>query len=119
MNFMEESTKDLPTHGYDQSLPTCWILEGLVMYMKKPEVIQLLTELTGLSAKGSFLILNFLNGPQENNASNIDYMGELLKEKGWSNEQIITLGEANFNFGRFPEGKDPVSAMGFAFYDFE
>ena len=44
-------------------------------------------------------------------------MGALLKEKGWSNEQIFTFGEANFSFGRFPEGKDPVSAMGFGMYD--
>ena len=116
MDFMKESTKDLPNHGYDASLPTCWILEGLVMYMKKPEIIQLLTELSGLSAKGSFVILNFLNGP-EGSPANIDYMGALLKEKGWSNEQIFTYGEPNFSFGRFPEGKEPVTAMGFGFYD--
>ena len=44
-------------------------------------------------------------------------MGALLKEKGWSNEKILAYGDADFSFGRFPEGKDPVSAMGFAFYD--
>merc|ERR1711920_218238 len=87
-DFMKESTKDLPNHGYDASLPTCWILEGLVMYMQKPEVIQLLTELTGLSAKGSYIILNFFNGG--GGAGTLDYMGSLLKEKGWSNEQIFT-----------------------------
>jgi len=38
MDFMTETIKDLPNHGYDKSLPTCWILEGLVMYLKKPEV---------------------------------------------------------------------------------
>lgn len=32
-DFSKESTKDLPKHGFDASLPTCWILEGLVMYL--------------------------------------------------------------------------------------
>lgn len=33
MNFMKESTKDLPQHGVDQKVKTCWVLEGLVMYL--------------------------------------------------------------------------------------
>ena len=64
MDFSKESTKDLPNHSYDASLPTCWILEGLVMYLTKDAVQQLLEEITGLSAKGSYMILNFLNGPE-------------------------------------------------------
>merc|ERR1712226_619462 len=62
MDFSKESTKDMPKHGFDPSLPTCWILEGLVMYLKQEEVTALLEEMTGLSAKGSYLILNYLGG---------------------------------------------------------
>lgn len=35
MDFSKESTKDLPTHGFSQEVPTCWILEGLIMYLTK------------------------------------------------------------------------------------
>lgn len=42
MDFMKESIKDLPNHNYDASLPTFWLLEGLVMYLGKLEVIKLL-----------------------------------------------------------------------------
>lgn len=37
MDFSKESTKDLVKHGFNQTIPTCWILEGLVMYLKKEE----------------------------------------------------------------------------------
>ena len=115
MDFSKESTKDLPTHGYDASLPTCWILEGLVMYLKKEDVIKLLEEITGLSVKGSYMILNYLNRPT-GDASNIDHMGELLKQKGWTEEKVTCFGKPDFNFGRFPADKEPVDAMGFGFY---
>ena len=115
MDFSKESTKDLPTHGYDASLPTCWILEGLVMYLKKDDVVKLLEEITGLSVKGSYMILNYLNSPI-GDASNIDHMSELLKQKGWTEEKVTCFGNADFNFGRFPADKEPVTAMGFGFY---
>ena len=65
MDFKKESTKDMPNHGFDPSLPTCWILEGLVMYLENAEVKTLLNEITGLSAKGSYLILDYFNQPAE------------------------------------------------------
>lgn len=118
MDFSKESTKDMPNHGFDPSLPTCWILEGLVMYLKKEEVKKLLEEMTGLSAKGSYCILNFLDGPAEGPA-NVSDMGEVLKGKGWSNEKIFFYGEKDFNYGRFPEGYPTSVNMGFSMYDFE
>ena len=33
MDFSKESVKDLHKHGVDNSTPTCWVLEGLVMYL--------------------------------------------------------------------------------------
>ena len=90
MDFSKESTKDMPTHGFDPSLPTCWILEGLVMYLKEPEVHALLREMSDLSANDSYLILNYLNGPGA--ASNIETMAPVLKEKGWGNEKDLHFG---------------------------
>ena len=34
-DFSKESTKDLTNHGYDATIPTCWILEGLIFYLKE------------------------------------------------------------------------------------
>lgn len=46
-------------------------------------------------------------------------MGTLLKEKGWANEKKLSWGDAEFDFGRFPEGEDKEKTkhMGFGFYD--
>jgi methyltransferase (TIGR00027 family) len=33
MDFSKETVKDLPKHGYDNSVPTFWLLEGLIMYL--------------------------------------------------------------------------------------
>ena len=122
MDFSKESTKDLPTHGFDPSLPTCWILEGLVMYLQEAEVHALLKELSDLSASGSFLILNYVNNPAVKEgfaASDIQGMSPVLKEKGWSNEKCLWFGHESFNFGRFPEGikQTAMENFGFAFYD--
>ena len=114
MDFNKESTKDLPSHGYDASVPTCWILEGLVMYLTKDAVKQLLEEITGLSVKGSYMILNYLNGP-EGTPSNMSDMGEILKAQGWTLEKDLHFGQDEFNYGRVPAGKEPVKNMGFGF----
>ena len=76
MDFGKESTKDLPSHGFDPSLPTCWILEGLVMYLPVDAVKALLDEITDLSANGSYMILNYMNGP--GSPADIGHMSERL-----------------------------------------
>ena len=74
MDFTKESIKDLPNHSYDKSLPTFWILEGLVMYMTKPDVTRLLKELSYLTVKRSYIALHFINNLVEDGSSNFDYM---------------------------------------------
>lgn len=63
MDFMKESTKDLPNHGYDQTLPTFWLLEGLVMYMTRETVTKMINEMIDLTVKGSSVMINFFNSP--------------------------------------------------------
>ena len=119
MDFSKESIKDLPNHGYQASLPTCWILEGLVMYLKKPDVLQMLEELTSLSPKGSYIILNYANSELrtgDDAGGNLDYMDSFLKEKGWINEKVLKFGDDEFNYGRFFLDK-PTDQMGFALYN--
>lgn len=57
MDFNKESVKDLPKHGVDQSIPTCWILEGLIMYLEPTVVEKMLEEINELSSKNSYIII--------------------------------------------------------------
>ena len=118
MDFLKESTKDMPKHGYDASLPTCWILEGLVNYLTQPEVLKLLDEITQLSPIGSYIILSFLNmdvkvDPKQ--AGSLDYMDASLKEKNWICDKVLFFGDAEFNYERYPNS-EPSENLGFAFY---
>ena len=119
MDFQKESIKDLPNHGYQATLPTCWILEGLVMYLKQSEVLKMFEELTTLSPKGSYIILNFAESEHRTGdeaGGNLDYMDAFLKEKGWTNEKVLKYGDDEFNYGRFFLDK-PTGKMGFAIYN--
>jgi methyltransferase (TIGR00027 family) len=46
--------------GFDPSLPTFWLVEGLVMYLTDAQVTRLLATVTGLSAAGSELLVDFV-----------------------------------------------------------
>ena len=115
MDFKKESTADVPSKGsgFNPSEPTCWILEGLVMYLEKEENIKLLTELSNLSAKDSFVILNFVaNSP----ACNPDEHDKLMAENGWEKQKRLMFGDAEFNFGKYPPNMEPSDRFGFSFY---
>ena len=45
--------------GHDRSLPTCWIWEGVVMYLTRDAVRATLAGVAGRSAPGSTLIVNY------------------------------------------------------------
>jgi len=48
--------------GHDQSSPTCWIWEGVVMYLARDVIRATLTAIAARSASGSSLIVNY-HGP--------------------------------------------------------
>ena len=113
MDFQKQSVSDLPTMGFDQSLPTCWILEGLVMYLKPEETKQLLQKISKLSTKGSYIILNFYTMSP---AANPDDMDTILEAEGWTKTERVFFGDEHFNYGRYPEGKPANTVFGFSFY---
>lgn len=117
MDFSKESIADLPErHKYPSitTCATCWILEGLIMYLKRPDVEQLMDHLSELSASESFLILNFsTNVP---GGPSIDEIDEWLQSKGWNKEERLMFGEKGFNFGRYPDDKPANKICGFAMY---
>ena len=45
--------------GHDRSSPTCWIWEGVVMYLTRQAMHATLTGIAGRSAPGSTLIVNY------------------------------------------------------------
>lgn len=100
--------------SFRRTMPTCWILEGLVMYLPHDSVNQLLDEVSGLSASQSYLILNFANNNQ--NGPTIDQMDDRLEKHGWTKEQRLMFGDDYFNFGRYPPNKPPNPFLGFSMY---
>ena len=113
MDFSTESTKDLPKHGFDESVPTCWIMEGLIMYLTKEVVQQMIAEMSPLAAKGSYVILNIFAGHPACKPAELD---EAFLANGWTKEDQLMFGDANFNYGKYPEGKPANAMMGFIIY---
>ena len=60
INFESESLGAvLDRAGHDRSLPTCWIWEGVVMYLSRDVMRATLAEIARCSAPGSTLIVNY------------------------------------------------------------
>jgi methyltransferase (TIGR00027 family) len=59
-NFEKESITDvLPRAGHDPAAPTCWIWEGVVMYLTRDAMRATLADIASLSAPRSTLIVNY------------------------------------------------------------
>ncbi|CAB9502468.1 Putative S-adenosyl-L-methionine-dependent methyltransferase [Seminavis robusta] len=114
MDFNKESVADLPKHGFDSKIPTCWILEGLIMYLPRTETEQLFDYISQLSAPGSYLILNFASSDKL--GPTIDEIDERLTASSWTKESRLMFGEEGFNFGRYPSDKPANKLMGFGLY---
>jgi methyltransferase (TIGR00027 family) len=55
----EKLAAALERAGHDRSLPTCWIWEGVVMYLTRDAMRATLADVADRSAPGSTLILNY------------------------------------------------------------
>jgi methyltransferase (TIGR00027 family) len=63
IDFERESLDTaLDRAGHDRSLPTCWIWEGVVMYLTREAMRGTLAAVSGRSAPGSTLIVNYHTG---------------------------------------------------------
>lgn len=84
------------------------------MYLKRDDQEQLLDNVSMLSEKDSFLILNFsTNTPGGLTPDEID---SRLERQGWEKTERLMFGEEGFHFGRYPQGKPANKILGFAFY---
>jgi methyltransferase (TIGR00027 family) len=60
INFERESLNDvLDRAGHDRSVPTCWIWEGVVMYLTREAMRATLAGVAARSAPGSTLVVNY------------------------------------------------------------
>ena len=60
INFERESLDSaLNRAGHDPSSPTCWIWEGVVMYLDRDAMRSTLKDIAARSARGSILIVNY------------------------------------------------------------
>jgi len=60
IDFERESLENvLEQAGHDRSAPTCWIWEGVVMYLTQEAIRSTLAAIAGRSVSGSTLIVNY------------------------------------------------------------
>lgn len=120
MDFCKESLREQlmqKNNGWNTSIPTCWIVEGLIMYLSRAETEQLLQDIGHLSAPGSYLILNFSTN---DTAPGINEIQSLLLQKDWTlATRLLFFGQENFNFGRYPSDKPANTVLGFAMFQKE
>ncbi|MDQ6633682.1 MAG: class I SAM-dependent methyltransferase [Gemmatimonadota bacterium] len=124
IDFQHESLDHaLDWAGHDRSSPTCWIWEGVVMYLTRDVMRATLAGIAGRSAPGSTLIVNYhtvhrglfarlmfrLIGEPQISAWTREEMGADLRSVGF--DVCEDSGMADWN-DRFAEGRAKV-ARGF------
>ncbi|HBE20914.1 MAG TPA: SAM-dependent methyltransferase [Cyanobacteria bacterium UBA11149] len=94
--------------GYQNNVPSVWLLEGLLMYLTEEEVYNLLRNIWDIVAIGSYLGTDILNvyalQSQDLAAkywrSGFDYPEEIFASIGWY-VKVFEAGQPEANFGRF------------------
>lgn len=95
--------------GYRRDVATLWLMEGSIYYFNEAEVRQLLETITGLSAPGSWLGVDFINsffiGKNMGELSpywqyGCDDPESLLSSYNWS-ASVLQASDEGANYGRF------------------
>ncbi len=125
MDFERDSLDAvLKRAGHDRSSPTCWIWEGVVMYLTGEAMRMTLAAIAGRSAPGSTLIVNYhaarpsflkglilrLIGEPQINASTPQEMAEELRSVGLVVKEDSGMQDWN---QRFAQGRAKVDRAGY------
>ena len=100
--------------GHDASLPTCWIWEGVVMYLRRDVMLATLADIAKRSAAGSTLIVNYhtvhrrffarlmfrLIGEQQISAWTPAEMAQDLRSAGFNVRDDSSMAEWNTRFAQ-------------------
>jgi len=114
--------------GFDPRLPSAWLLEGFLFYIPNQSIHQILEEVTGLAAPGSWLGFDIINSItltspytrqwiEMQAQSGAPWTGSLddpvgfLAERGWK-ANLSQAGAADANHGRWHLPILPVSMPG-------
>jgi len=109
---------------FDMAKPSVFVSEGLIMYLGAEGKLKLLRDTSAAAAKGSVLILQFMDGSDSAaakanpailaNALTMEEATSTLTELGWGNLEFSKFGDEKLNFGRFPTDKfQPSSSFSF------
>lgn len=111
--------EQLQTQGFDPSLPSVWLAEGLLPYLPEKEVECFLTRARALSPAGSFVagdhpcsrmfksqnstpLVARLKEMRAPLLSSTDDPEGLLQACGWDSPDVASLGDARAHYGRWP-----------------
>ena len=104
--------------GFDPSVPTLFVAEGLSMYLSAEVNRRLFEESNRISAPGSLLLVGFISEsallpksipftiePAE--------MRALFSATGWRDPSVSVYGDASLSFGRYPKDRGPDTSQCF------
>eukprot|EP00501_MAST-03F_sp_TOSAG23-6_P001935 GSMAST32.ASY1.ANO1.2016.1 assembled CDS len=114
LNFETETIQDLPKYDFNSSIPTCWVLEGLIMYLEKDAVRNIYENIAELSVPESYAIINFIGNSKEHHQ--VEFADSILLGKGWIQVKKVLFGETDFRYGRYPKDVESNKNLGFVFY---
>jgi methyltransferase (TIGR00027 family) len=104
--------------GFNVQRPSGWLLEGFLFYLPNESVTQLLDEVTGLAAPGSWIGFDIVNSAtltspltqqwvEMQAKAGVPWTGTMdnpelfLASRGWK-ATLTQIGETNANYGRWP-----------------
>ena len=91
INFEHESLDGvLDRAGHDRSSPTCWIWEGVVMYLTRDAMLATLSAVAGRSARGSTLIVNYHTAHRRSLARMLFRLIGEPQISAWTREEMAT-----------------------------
>jgi methyltransferase (TIGR00027 family) len=89
MNFeMESLNSVLDRAGHDRSSPTCWIWEGVVMYLSRDVMRATLAGIASRSAAGSTLIVNYHTVHRQHSARLMFWLIGEPQISAWTPEEM-------------------------------
>lgn len=118
--IVDDWESGLEANGFDASLPTVWICEGILTYLPEPVALAFLARVKAVSAPGSTLVCDVVNEAIRNAAPMKKRMDLLSKDgaqynlfisdpvafwkgkAGFSNVKYHLPGEATASYGRIP-----------------
>lgn len=114
----------LKLRGFDNAVPTVWLVEGLLYYLEPERVSQLLAEIAEVSAPGSRMLFSAVTklrnagkaGPVNMFISAMPNPDEIVTAAGWRFDFADELGGFHANFERWVKREWPKNKASSTIY---